>query len=408
MNSIKNRKKRILVVTQNFYPESFGINDIVANLVKEGFEVDVLTGLPNYPQGKFYKGYGIFQKGPKFYKGARVYRCVVFPRLINSKLGICLNYITYPLFATIKSIRLIFKKYDKIFAYVPSPIFTSIPAQIISTFRKCEKIIYVLDIWPESVYSVIDIKNKFIRKILKSYSGYTYRSFDRLLVCSKGFIPQLEEYGIDSKRITYLPQWFPKIEAEKKSKSIKNKFRNNFNLVFTGNIGIPQNLSLLIEGAELLKKFEEIKFIIVGDGDYLPTFKEEVKKRGLSQKFVFTGRKPFYEMPLYYEIADGLIATLKDIELFSKIVPAKIPAYMNAGKPILCAINGEAAELIAKAKCGFSSNANDYKEFARNVIKLYKMPKEERKQFGSNGQRYSREHFNREKLLLQLKNILEN
>ena len=399
-------KKKILFVSQNFYPENFGINDIVSDMVARGFKVDVLTGLPNYPVGKFFDGYGIFKRGEKYYKGARLYRCAVFPRLKNSKIGISLNYATFPIFASIKLFLLMFNNYDKVFVYEPSPLFQAIPGIIISKIKKCEKIIYVLDIWPESVYSVVDFKNKKARKVLKKYSDRTYKKFDKLLVTSRGFIPQLEDIGIGKDKIIYLPQWSLPIENETENDFKLNKIKDTFNVVFTGNVGIPQNLGVLIEAACLLKNYKDIRFIIVGDGDYYDEFVSLVKEKSLEEMFVFEGRRPFEEMQSYYNAADCLFASLKSIPLFEKIIPAKIQAYMQSGKPILCAINGESSEIINEAGCGFCSEAGNAYELSENIIKLYNMSVEERIALGENGIFYSNENFNREKLLNKLELIL--
>lgn len=396
----------ILVVTQNFYPETFGINDIVADMVEKNYKVDVLTGLPNYPQGKFYDGYSIFKRGPKYYKGAMLYRCVVFPRRKNSKLGISLNYASFPIFATLKLFLLIFKKYDKVIVYAPSPIFSCIPASIIAFLKRSEKIVYVLDIWPDSVYSVIDMKCKLLRKILLEYSSATYRGFDKLLITSKGFKEQLINYNIDEKKIFYLPQWVAQYEHDSTENELYEKYDDTFNIVFTGNVGIPQNLGILVRSALLLGHYNDIKYIIVGDGDYLTTFKQKVKENKIDDIFDFVGRKPYKDMPKYYEIADCLLCSLKNIELFHKIVPAKIQGYMAAGKPILSSIDGESGNIISNAKCGLVSFADDHEGLAKNIEKMYNMSNKERQLMGQNGIEYAKQHFNREDLLKRFEEII--
>jgi len=394
-------KKRILIVTQNFFPETFGINDIVSEMVKKGVDVDVLTGLPNYPQGKFYKGYGLFQRGPKYYHGARLYRCAVFPRLKNSNLGICLNYASFPFFATLKALLVCFKKYDEIFVYQPSPLFVAIPAKIISFFTKTRKTLYILDIWPESVYSVINFKNNMIRKMLKSYSVKTYRSFDRLLITSRGFKEELIKVGIEDKKIIYFPQWAPEYSDDSSRAQIdKSKYCNTFNVLFAGNIGVPQNLGVLVKTALLLGDYKEhLRFVIVGDGDFYDELVRLVEKSQVEDMFIFVGRVPFSHVNDYYDIADCLFASLKDVDLFSKIIPAKIQSYMMAKKPILCAINGESANIISEAECGLCSASNDEEALTQNIIQFYGMPKQERIKMGENGYSYAKEHFNREILL---------
>ncbi len=399
-------KKNILFVTQNFYPESFGINDIVTDMAERGFNVDVLTGLPNYPLGRYYKGYGLFKRGDKHFNGARLYRCAVFPRLINSNVGISLNYASFAFFASLKLIRLAFKKYDKVFVYEPSPLFQSIPALIIAKLKRCEKIIYVLDIWPDSVYSVVDIKNKIFKRWLEKYSSKTYCKFDTVLVTSKGFIPRLKKLGVNEQKMVYLPQWSA---PSKPCNGLDNKYKrfaDTFNVAFTGNVGVPQNLGILIESAQILKDYNKILFVIVGDGDFLSEFKLEAQEKGVGHMFVFEGGRPFSEMACYLAVAHCLVASLKDIELFTAIIPAKIQAYMLSGKPILCAINGESANIINQAGCGFTSPAGDASALAENIIKLYLMTHEKRHEMGQNGVRYANENFCRERLLDELSLIL--
>ena len=398
--------KNILFVTQNFYPETFGINDIVSDMAQRGFNVDVLTGLPNYPMGKFYDGYGIFKRGSRRYNGARLFRCAVFPRLKNSKIGISLNYASFAIFATFKLLRLVFRKYDKVFVYEPSPLFQAIPGLIAAKLKRCEKIIYVLDIWPESVYSVVDIKNKAFRRMLKKYSERTYRKFDRVLVTSRGFVPQFEAAGIEREKITYIPQWSAPMAQGGEDEALSARFKDTFNVVFTGNVGIPQNLGILAEAAQKLADHKDIRYIIVGDGDYLDDFRKLVSDMGLGDVFVFEGRKPQDKMKGYYAIADGLFASLKNIELFTKIIPAKIQAYMQSEKPIVCSITGEGAQVVNEAGCGYASDAGDAEALAENILKLYNMSDEERTQMGAKGVQYSKEHFEREKLLDQIAEIL--
>ena len=400
------KAKNILFVTQNFYPETFGINDIVSDMARRGFNTDVLTGLPNYPMGKFYDGYGIFKRGSKHYNGARLFRCAVFPRLKNSKVGISLNYASFAFFATLKLIRLMFRKYDKVFVYEPSPLFQAIPGLIAAKIKRCEKIIYVLDIWPESVYSVVDIKNKAFRRMLKRYSERTYRKFDRVLVTSRGFVPQFEAAGIGRDKIVYIPQWSAPMANTAADDELANRFKDTFNVVFTGNVGIPQNLSILVHAAQRLIEYKDIRFIIVGDGDYLDDFRKLVADMQLSDVFVFEGRKPLNKMAGYYAIADGLFASLKNIELFTKIIPAKIQAYMQSGKPVLCSITGEGAQVVEEAGCGLASAAGDAQALAQNILKLYNMSDDERAKMGVKGVQYSKVHFEREKLLEQIAQIL--
>ena len=177
--------------------------------------------------------------------------------------------------------------------------------------------------------------------------------------------------------------------------------------MFTGNVGVPQNLGLLAEAASLVKDNNDIRFIIVGDGDYLDELKAKVKVLNVENMFIFEGSKPYSSMPLYYNSADCLFASLKNIDLFSKIIPAKIQVYMSTGKPIVCAINGESARIIEDAGCGLTSTAGDPHALADNIMEIYNMQKSKRDEMGARGAEYAAINFNREKLLDKIYGILE-
>lgn len=160
------KNNRILVTCQHFWPEQFRITDIALFLKSQGDFVDVLCGIPNYPQGKFYNGYGFFRPRKQKYKGIDIYRSFEIPRGKNSNFGIVLNYISYALFSSLRVLRLIFNNYDQVLIYQLSPISMALPGLIYGKIRRKPVVMYILDPWPENLYSVIPIKNTFIRKVL--------------------------------------------------------------------------------------------------------------------------------------------------------------------------------------------------------------------------------------------------
>ena len=153
---------KILVVTQYFWPEEFRINDICKGLKEAGHDVEVLTGLPNYPEGKIYKGYSWFKKGVKEYNGIKIMRVPMIPRGKNSSMMLALNYVSFMVNASLKALTLIGKKYDRVFVFQVSPITSAVPAIILSKLKKIPSYIYIQDLWPETFYSIINIQNKKI------------------------------------------------------------------------------------------------------------------------------------------------------------------------------------------------------------------------------------------------------
>ncbi|WP_346848491.1 glycosyltransferase family 4 protein [uncultured Clostridium sp.] len=394
---------KILVVTQYFWPEEFRINDICAGLIEEGNEVEVLTGMPNYPKGKYLEGYSI--KGPysDIYKGMKIRRVPIVPRGKNSSILLMLNYLSFMVLATIRMIPLLFKRYDKVFMFETSPITAAVPAIVYSKIRKVPSYIYVQDVWPEVFYTVVPIKSEKMRKILKKVCTSIYNGFDKILISSKGFKEILCNTGLDPEKIIYFPQW-----AEDLYRTGVDKENNeDFTVTFAGNIGKAQSVDTIVKAANLCKENKHIKWNIVGDGSEFENIKGLVKEYGLEDTVILPGRRPIGEMPVCFGASDALIVTLRDEEILNATLPAKVQSYMASGKPIITSLNGEGSEVVEKSDCGLVGQAGDYKQLYKNVILLYNMCSEERRIMGDKGRAYFEENFTREKLLKKLIDIMK-
>ncbi|MBI6038278.1 glycosyltransferase family 4 protein [Clostridium perfringens] len=394
---------KILVVTQYFWPEEFRINDICKGLKEAGHDVEVLTGLPNYPEGKIYKGYSWFKKGVKEYNGIKIMRVPMIPREKNSSMMLALNYVSFMVNASLKALTLIGKKYDRVFVFQVSPITSAIPAIILSKLKKIPSYIYIQDLWPETFYSIINIRNKKIRSKMKNICNKIYNSFDKLLIASKGYEDILLKEGFKKEKFEYFPQWAENFYSESLKKVSENRI---FTVTFAGNIGKAQSVDTIIEAANLAKENKNIKWQIIGDGSEFENIKYLVKKYSLENTVDLLGRKPAKDMPKYFSSSDGLIVTLKNEEILKVTLPAKVQSYMAAGKPIIAAISGEGSRTIKESKSGLVGEAEDYKALYENVIKLYDMNENERICIGNNGKEFFKENFTRDKLLNQLEVIM--
>ena len=145
---------KVLLVTQYFYPENFKSNDIAFELVKRGYDVTVLTGIPNYPSGSFFKGYGIFKNRKQVINGVQIYRVLLLPRGKGKGLRLALNYFSWAFFASFRAFFLaLLKRYDAILVHEPSPITQGIPAIVVKKMLHIPMYFWVLDLWPESLES---------------------------------------------------------------------------------------------------------------------------------------------------------------------------------------------------------------------------------------------------------------
>lgn len=399
---------KILIVTQYFWPEYFQINDFSKELVNRGNEVSVLTGLPNYPHGKFFQGYSFLSKRREYYNGITIYRSPLIARGSDSKIILFLNYMS---FAFLASIRLMFieKKFDKIIVYAPSPITVGIPGIIAKYKFKAPVYLWVQDLWPESISSAGGISNIYIIKIINKLTCLIYKYSNKILVPSKGFIPYMSKQGVDENKIIYLPNSAESfhIKANKDNEFKKFIPKDGTCLMFAGNIGESQGFETIVRSALYLKNQGfKLNYVILGDGRQKSDMIKKIKKLGVDKSFFFLGSFPIENMPHFFAHADALLVTLKKNNNFSLTIPSKIQTYMANSKPIIASLDGEGARVILESKGGFVSPAEDYVSFSKSIINFLGLNHEEREVMGANARKYFDGEFERSKQLDRITSIL--
>jgi glycosyltransferase involved in cell wall biosynthesis len=398
---------RILVVTQYFWPENFKINDFALGMTELGHVLTVLTGKPNYPSGKFNKGYSFFNKRVEYYHGIKVIRVPLFPRGNGGGARLMINYISFAFFASIAAFFRVQEKFDLIFVYEPSPISVGIPAIVLKKKFKIPIFFWVLDLWPDSVEIAGNVKNRHILKLLNKLVIYIYKHSDRIFISSRSFSDPVREKNVDLDKIVYFPNWPEEIYlSEVKDYDKYAKIMPvGFKIMFAGNIGDSQDFESIISAANILRENREIHWIILGDGRRKQWLEAEVCRLNLNSNFHILGSYPTWEMPNFFFHCDAMLVTLKKSEIFSLTVPAKIQSYLAFGKPILAMLNGEGAEIIEEARAGISCNAGDYIQLANNIKLLLNYKREQLDDMGKNAKKYSNENFNRSSLFSKFEQV---
>lgn len=399
---------KILFISQYFYPEVFKGNDIVFDFIEKGYDVTVLTGKPNYPQGKFYEGYGFFSKKEEIINGAKILRAPLFPRGNGNAFYLVLNYFSFVFFSYFTILFRLKGKYDLIFVQQLSPVTMVIPGLWIKKKQKIPLLLWVLDLWPESISANTKIKKGIIINSIEKLVKTIYNKSDIIFISSKFFKNSILEKCKDkSKRIEYLPNWAEDVfENPKKLENTPNiELPKGFNIMFAGNIGESQGFEPIVAAAEKTKE-HNINWVIVGDGRKIAWLKKEIEKRSLSN-IILLGRYPLELMPYFFKKADAMLVSLKDEPIFSLTVPAKVQAYMASKKIVLGILNGEGNELINQSKCGFAVSAGDYDSLANKAIKLAKMPINDRKMMENNAYSFYQDNFKKEKLFSKLDKIFK-
>jgi colanic acid biosynthesis glycosyl transferase WcaI len=399
---------RLLVVTQYFWPENFRINDLVAELVRRGHQVVVLTGLPNYPQGTVYRDFSQNPRDFDEYEGARIVRIPMLPRG-SGGIRLILNYLSFAICAsTWGPWRLRGRQFDAIFAYEPSPITVGIPAAVIRGFKKAPLAFWVLDLWPETLEAIGVVRSRTALQLVGKLVASIYKRCDLILAQSKRFVPAIAKYAGQNARIEYFPSWAePVFAAEVVLPAAEVPMKAEcFTILFAGNIGEAQDFPAILNAAERLKDHPNIRWLIVGDGRMAVWVSDEIEKRGLEARVLMLGRYPVERMPSFFRHADALLVSLKDDPIFAMTIPGKLQAYLAAGIPVLAMLDGEGAEVIRNGGAGLACPAGDHRALAEDVLKLSSMPVAERRTMGMNGIALSKEEFGRTKLIDQLENWL--
>lgn len=398
---------RLLVVTQYFWPENFRVNDLVAELVSRGHEVTVLTGHPNYPAGEFFPD---FVKAPQRYAefaGAQVVRV---PHLARGKGGprLALNYLTFAVSATLGGLwKLRGRRFDAVFAYEPSPITVGLPAVALRWAKQAPLTFWVLDLWPETLHAVGVIKSRALLRAVGAVVSFIYRRCDLILAQSRSFIPQIRKYAGGDRRVEYFPSWAEAVfNLDQVAPAPEVAPFQGFSVMFAGNIGDSQDFPAILAAAELLKERADIRWLIVGDGRMSGWLEQQVAARGLARCVTLLGRYPVERMPSFFKHADALLLSLKDAPIFSMTIPGKLQSYLASGLPLLAMLNGEGADVVARAGAGIACAAGDSQALAAAVLRLADMPPAGRAEMGAQGLRASLEQFDRNRLITQVEHWL--
>ncbi|EDX55087.1 glycosyl transferase, group 1 family protein [Bacillus cereus W] len=376
--------KKILIVTQNFYPEigsaANRMKSVYLELKERGYDVTVLTSDPSYPNRNLYKDPNywydedIEKDTERIHPKTRKYTRNLFNRLIL--------YIEVAL-RLILAICKDKKKYDYVFVSTPS-IFIAVAGMFAKRKMKTKLILDVRDLWPESLVGIGFFDRKWILKFAYKLERKIYHSADKIIINSHGFLPYITSKGIPMNRISFMPN---SLTEEELSIVPKENSSNQLRVIYTGNIGLAQDIKKLISIAEYLKDYENISFKIIGYGYQRKGIEESIKAKCLSNIQLI---RPKNRKDTLAEIAAADIAyvSLVENEVFKKVLPGKVMDYMGMRKPIVADVDGYAKNVIEEAQCGFVAKNRTVIELGNYIIKLGQNS-QLRDQLGKNGYQYA-------------------
>lgn len=325
-------------------------------------------------------------------------------------MHLALNYLSFVLSGLLFGPwRLRDRQYDVIFVYAPSPILQAIPAIFLGWLKDCPVVLWVQDLWPESLSATGYVRNRLVLGLVERLVRYIYRRVGLVLVQSEAFIEPVRDRA-PGTRVEYLPNSVDPSFAIPPTKAIVDclpVIESGFTVLFAGNIGTAQAVEVIIDAATRLREHKNIQFIILGDGSRRDWMLQETKKRGLTNLHL-PGRFPVEMMPGIMQAASALLVTLANRETFALTIPSKVQAYLAAGRPIVASLNGEGANLVVESGAGIAVPAEDGEALADAVLSLYYAPSREREAMGVRGRLFYKQHFLHDTLVDRLIDLLRS
>ena len=300
------------------------------------------------------------------------------------------------------------KRPDIIHAIQPPT--TCLAAWVLSRWWGVPFVYEIHDMWPESLSATGMVKEGWALRRIGDFCRWVHETADAIRVLSSGFRDNLIAKGVRREKIYSIPNWMDtgKHRPTNPDPILLEQLsaRGKFNIVYAGNIGLAQGLDSVVESAAILAAEPRINFLMFGGGVELERLRGEVDRRGLSN-IQFQGPYPPDQMNHVCSIADALLISLRSDPLFEITIPLKTLAYLAAGKPIIAAVGGDAADVVASAGAGITCKAGAPQELAETVRRLSQTSPEALAEMGRRGRQWACDHFSRPFLVRQVASMLE-
>ncbi len=376
---------KLLIVCQYYYPENFIITKISEQFVKDGYEVHVLTGKPNYGYGYILESYKNISE--EVVNGVNVHRVNLYPRK-KSRLSIIKNYLSFWKNSK-KWVRKCKMEFDYVYSMSLSPVTICSAGNLYAKKHHVKHIIHCLDLWPESVLVTHAVKkNSLVYRILYKWSKAIYSKADRILISSPSFEQYFENtLNLSTKNIAYVPQ----CSLVEDSDIAAYDYGSGTHILYCGNLGLIQQIPLLVEAMTLLKG-SDIHLHIIGMGPMSDYLVSQIKERGLENNLIYHGPIVAKLAAAYFKKADALYVSLKAEGTVGKTIPSKLLMSMAFARPIVGVIQGDGKDVLEEAGGSFLADENP--ESVKNaLVAISNLSADKKDLLGKANKRYYDAHF---------------
>ena len=405
------RKKKLLVVSRNFWPEKTSLTDICLHLNDLGYQTDVLCGQPSDENGEFIKGYNSFKVRRESHEKLDIFRTVDIKKGEDSNLRLYFYYISFPFFSRFLIKKIAQREYDAVLIYQTSPVMMADPGLKIARRLNVPAYIYIAELWPERLFDVLDVRSLIFRKSLYSLSDWYYRKADALIATSEKMKKYLSKRLSMAVRNIYMIPPFSDRRYENliMDESLLEKMAGSFKLLIIEGRDARLDTDSVIQAAMLIRnsRVRNIRFIVIGAGGDISELKKKVRKQSLEDMFYFEGKVSDEDMGKYLYMSDIILCAFVPGEAGEYEASSQLIRVMAAGRPVIVTSEGTDRDIISESGCGIAASVQDGENLCSCILKIYDLSQQERQQLGAKAWNYMHDHFDPDDNARELSYILE-
>jgi glycosyltransferase involved in cell wall biosynthesis len=240
-----------------------------------------------------------------------------------------------------------------------------------------------------------------------------YRQADHILVTTEGARQNLLGKNVPADKVSVMKHWIDErafVAAGDEARTAvrgREGWGDRFVAMFAGNLGLVQGLDTVVDAAAALPASSNALIVVIGDGTDRERLEARARAMGLEHRIQFLGRRPPESMPAFFAAADVLLVHLKKSELSRLVIPTKTMAYLAAGRPIIMAMEGAAADLVTAAGAGIAVPPDDAGRLAHAIESIRALSDTGRRELGARGARYLAAHFSRDVVIPEYEALLQ-
>jgi len=378
-----------------------------------GHDVTVITGFPNHPTGVIHPGYrGYFVKRERV-EGIDLLRAWVYVAANKGFTKRVLNFLSF-FFSSVALGSLLTGRPDVVVGTSPQ-FFCAVAAYFLSLIKRAPFVFEVRDIWPQSAVELGALKNRLLIRLLEAIETHLYRRAALIVPVAESTRHYLAGKGVPEEKIRVVPngidaKYLASAQAAPDLLREELGLEGKFIVSYIGTHGMSHALEVALRAAKKLETDPAIHFLFVGEGAEKENLKRLASEMRLDNA-TFVNAQPRERLLSFYGVSDVSLVPLKRLPIFKKVLPSKLFELMGAGCPVICSVEGEAAELVRSSLAGLCIEPENVDALVEAVVRL-RGDQKLRAEMSGNGRSFVKIHYLRsdlaENYLIALETVVAN